>query len=101
MRRDSEARSVAAGASFGASRGGGKTCLEGFPMDRQFTDRPGALTVRRMTEPITPRQLAVELGVSDRTVRQWLRDQGWQSVPYARWELTADQAAQVRTHFRG
>jgi uncharacterized protein YjcR len=53
-----------------------------------------------MTESITPRELAAELGVSDRTIRQWLRDQGWQSVPYARWELTPDQAEQVRDHFR-
>lgn len=49
-----------------------------------------------MTEIITPRQLAAELGVSDRTIRQWLRDQGWQSLPYARWELTPKQAEQVR-----
>lgn len=44
-----------------------------------------------MTEPITPKQLSAELGVSDRAIRQWLRDQGWQSVPYARWELTPHQ----------
>ncbi|MBM7508474.1 transcriptional antiterminator [Nocardioides salarius] len=54
-----------------------------------------------MTEPITPKQLSVELGVSDRTIRRWLRDQGWQSVPYARWELTSDQATEVRAHFQG
>jgi len=53
-----------------------------------------------MTEAITPKELAVELGVSDRAIRQWLRDQGWQTVPYTRWELTQEQAAQVRTHFR-
>ncbi len=56
---------------------------------------------RKMTEPTTPIQLSGELGVSDRAIRQWLRDQGWQSVPYARWELTPDQAKQVREHFRG
>jgi uncharacterized protein YjcR len=55
---------------------------------------------RQMTEPITPKELAAELGVSDRAIRQWLRDQGWQSVPYARWELTQEQAAQVRARFR-
>lgn len=54
-----------------------------------------------MTEPITPKQLSAELGVSDKAIRQWLRDQGWQSVPYARWELTPDQATQVRAHFQG
>jgi uncharacterized protein YjcR len=64
---------------------------------------PGAeLTYRqKMSEPITPKQLSAELGVSDRAIRQWLRDQGWQSVPYARWELTPEQAQQVRAHFRG
>jgi len=54
-----------------------------------------------MTEPITPKQLSAELGVSDRAIRQWLRDQGWQSVPYARWELTPHQVQRVRAHFRG
>lgn len=55
---------------------------------------------RWMTELITPKKLAAELGVSERAIRQWLRDQGWQSVPYARWELTQEQATQVRTRFR-
>ena len=54
-----------------------------------------------MTDPVTPKELAAELGVSDRAIRQWLRDQGWQTVPYARWELTQGQAALVRTYFRG
>lgn len=54
-----------------------------------------------MTEPITPKQLSAELGVSDKAIRQWLRDQGWQSVPFARWELTAEQAAEVRARFEG
>ncbi|MDR7251911.1 uncharacterized protein YjcR [Nocardioides sp. BE266] len=54
-----------------------------------------------MTEPITPKQLSAELGVSDRAIRQWLRDQGWQNMPYARWALTAEQADQVRARFRG
>ena len=53
-----------------------------------------------MTEPITPKQLSAELGVSDGDIRQWLRDQGSQSVPYARWKLTPDQTAQVGAHFR-
>ena len=30
-----------------------------------------------MTDPITPKQLAAELGVAPRTIRQWLRDHGW------------------------
>jgi hypothetical protein len=54
-----------------------------------------------MTEPITPKQLSAELGISDRAIRQWLRDQGWLSVPYARWELTLEQAKEVRARFRG
>lgn len=61
-----------------------------------------------MDEPIPPKDLAAELGVSDRAVRRWLREPGWQSlhqtrgasVPYAMWELTKEQAAQVRDHFR-
>ena len=53
-----------------------------------------------MTDPITPKQLAAELGVAPRTIRQWLREQGWQSVPYARWKLTREQADQVRARFR-
>jgi hypothetical protein len=56
---------------------------------------------QKLTEPITPKQLWAELRVSDRAIRQWHRDQGWQSVPYARWELTPEQAQQVRAHFRG
>lgn len=50
-------------------------------------------------EPTTPKQLATELGVAPRTIRHWLRQQGWQTVPYARWELTEEQAEQVRTRF--
>ena len=54
-----------------------------------------------MSDTITPKELASELGVSDRAIRQWLRDQGWQSVPYTRWALTPGQAAKVRRYFRG
>lgn len=54
-----------------------------------------------MTEPITPTKLSTELSVSPRTIRQWLRDQGWQSAPYRRWELNQEQADQVRKRFRG
>lgn len=52
------------------------------------------------SDTITPSELATELGVSDRRIRQWLRDQGWQPVPYTRWHLTPEQAARVREHFR-
>lgn len=54
-----------------------------------------------MPEGITPAELARELGLSPRTVRAWLRAQGWQAVPYARWHLSEDQARQVRQHFSG
>lgn len=53
-----------------------------------------------MTEPITPKQLAAELGVAPKTIRTWLRAQGWQTVPYSRWELSQNQADQVRARFR-
>ena len=53
-----------------------------------------------MTEPITQKQLSDQLGVRDRSIRQWLRDRGWQSVPYACWELTPEQVARVRAHFQ-
>ena len=52
-----------------------------------------------MTEQITPADLSKELKVSRKTIRQWMRDQGWQSVPYARWHLTKEQADRVRYHF--
>jgi len=58
------------------------------------------VSIVAMGETVTPRELAKELGVSARAVRQWLRGQGWQTVRYARWHLTDDQAAQVRAHFR-
>jgi hypothetical protein len=54
-----------------------------------------------MTESITPKQLSADLGVTYRAIREWLRDQGWQSVPYSRWELTPEQAQHVPAHFRG
>jgi uncharacterized protein YjcR len=53
-----------------------------------------------MDDFITPSDLAKELGVAPRTIRQWPRDQGWQSMPYARWRLTPQEADQVRARFR-
>ncbi|GAA5144050.1 hypothetical protein GCM10023340_10940 [Nocardioides marinquilinus] len=50
-------------------------------------------------DEVTPKELGAELGISPRTIRAWLRAQGWQSVPYTRWRLTTDQAAAVRRHF--
>jgi uncharacterized protein YjcR len=52
-----------------------------------------------MEQTVTPTELARELGVSARRIRHWPREQGWQSIPYARWQLSADQAAQVRSRF--
>lgn len=54
---------------------------------------------RPIPDTVTPRELAKELEVSARTIRQWMRDQGWQSAPYTRWHLTPEQASQVRVHF--
>lgn len=73
---------------------------------RERSDSPRRATVlampdERPVETITPRELAEDLGVSDRAVRQWLWDQGWQSVAYTRWHLTPEQAVQVREHFGG
>jgi len=53
-----------------------------------------------MDQAVTPTELARELGVSAKSIRRWLREQGWQSVPYTRWQLSSDQAAQVRKQFR-
>lgn len=57
-------------------------------------------TAEVMDATETPADLARELGVSPRTIRKWLREQGWQSVPYTRWRLSPEQAAEVRKHFR-
>jgi uncharacterized protein YjcR len=50
-------------------------------------------------DDVSPKQLSAELGVSERTIRAWLRKQGWQTVPYTRWRLGPDQAAKVRSYF--
>lgn len=78
-----------------------RRAYEGWPRGSDRSPKTAGLTYsQKMIGPITPKQLSAELGVSDRAIRQWLRDQGWQSVPYARWELTPEQAEQVRAHFR-
>jgi phage antirepressor YoqD-like protein len=53
-----------------------------------------------MADTETPGELSKELGVTARAIRQWLREQGWQSAPYSRWRLTPEQASSVRSHFR-
>lgn len=50
-------------------------------------------------DTVTPNQMAAQLGVSAKTIRAWLREQGWQHVHQARWHLTPDQAGQVRERF--
>lgn len=54
-----------------------------------------------MSEPITPRELALELGVPAKTIRDFLRGEYGLLTPRGlkRWELTGDQAATVRAHF--
>lgn len=50
---------------------------------------------------VTPLELSRELGVSDRAIRQWLRD----ALPrpevekHSRWQLTPAQVAMVRERF--
>ncbi len=58
-----------------------------------------AMSAEQFAPSVTPRELAAELAVSDKTIRQWLRDQGWQSVPHTRWRLTPERANQVRRVF--
>ena len=51
--------------------------------------------------PITPRELSDQLGVSDRTIRGFLRaTYPGGRVKYQRWLLTREQADAVRAHFR-
>lgn len=73
----------------------------GFPVPSSHPVMPRAArpTVEVMDATVTPADLARELGVSPRTIRKWLREQGWQSVPYTRWRLSPEQAAEVRKHF--
>ncbi len=54
-----------------------------------------------MSEPTTPRELAQELGVSAKSIRDYLRNEYGLLAPRGlkRWELTGDQAATVRAHF--
>lgn len=50
---------------------------------------------------MTPRELSDQLGVSDRTIRGFLRATYPEGrVKYQRWLLTREQADAVRAHFR-
>jgi len=49
---------------------------------------------------ITPTDLARQLGLDPRRIRKYLRAQhGVGHLHFARWELTEEQAADVRAHF--
>lgn len=53
-----------------------------------------------MSEQITPADLARELGVTPKTVRDYLRSTyGTLPAFVSRWHLTAAQATKVREHF--
>lgn len=51
--------------------------------------------------PTTPEDLALELEVDGRAIRQWLRDEHSRTEPerWQRWHLTPEQADAVRAHF--
>ena len=53
-------------------------------------------------EPVTPNDLALELPVTAKTIRGWLRRQGFRPevAKGTRWHLTEEQAALVRDRFR-
>jgi len=49
---------------------------------------------------ITPTDLARQLGVAPRRIRKYLREQhAVDHMHFARWELTVEQATDVRAHF--
>lgn len=53
-----------------------------------------------MNDASTPRDLALELGVTQRAVRGYLRDRYGKLAPFvSRWHLNEEQAADVRGHF--
>jgi hypothetical protein len=53
-----------------------------------------------MTDLITPNDLARELGVSAKKIREYLRSKyGKLSSFETRWHLTESQASDVRVHF--
>ena len=70
-----------------------------FPVGFIRTPHRGNGYAQSVPDLPTPKQLAAELGVTERAVRRWLRLQGWQSMPYTRWHLSPEQAAKVRDHF--
>jgi hypothetical protein len=54
-----------------------------------------------MPDQVTPNDLARELDVPARTIRAWLRENDQRGhLLHARWTLSSQQAAEVRTAFK-
>ncbi|KQO10278.1 hypothetical protein ASF06_08865 [Agreia sp. Leaf244] len=52
------------------------------------------------SDPVTPKDLAIELGVSPKSIRDFLRAlYGTLGDGATRWNLTPEQVELVRTHF--
>jgi hypothetical protein len=56
-----------------------------------------------VSDPLRVRDLAEKLGISPKTMRAWMRTQGWRSlVEHGQpWLLTPEQAELLREHFSG
>lgn len=67
-----------------------------------FALAAGSCQTKSMDDVTTPRELAIELGVSAKRIRKFLRvEHGVLSArQLTRWELTGEQAARVRARFR-
>ncbi|GAA1210849.1 hypothetical protein [Rhodoglobus aureus] len=53
-----------------------------------------------MTDPLTPKDLASELNVSAKQVREYLRSKYGTLPPFeTRWQLSDAQASEIRAHF--
>lgn len=57
-----------------------------------------AAVERRLAQQTTPRDLAVELGITDKQIRAILR-QWYEHTPYERWGLTPEMVDRVRRYF--
>ncbi len=47
----------------------------------------------------TPKDLSAELGVTAKSIREWLRAEGHTFPENKPWQLSEDQSRQVRKHF--
>lgn len=62
----------------------------------------GVPYARQMEDLVTPAELARELQITQRRVRDYLRERyGTLRPPVTRWHLDASQAREVRNYFRG